>query len=220
MKNNKAKVNYQKKLEDIIGEIELREDSGAAKKPRLLLQACCAPCSSYVLEYISSIFDLDIYFYNPNIFLEDEFDKRAEEFKKLSIRFYEESNLKVIKPEYDAEEFYAATKGLEDELEGGNRCTKCYKLRLEKTAEYAAQNSYDFFGTTLSTSPHKDVNRINQIGAKLEEVYGIRFLYSDFKKKNGYKRSVDLSKELGLYRQDYCGCVYSRDARLKLDKHK
>ena len=174
------------------------------KKPTLLLQACCAPCSSAVIEQLKPYFEITILYYNPNTYPENEFEKRYNEFSKLD-------GFKMMKVDYNHLEFLDIAKGLENEKEGGARCYNCYKLRLKKTATLAKELSFDFFSTTLSISPHKNTHWINEIGLELEKEIGVKFLYSDFKKKDGYKRSITLSKELGMYRQDYCGCEYSKE---------
>lgn len=172
------------------------------KKPTLILQACCGPCSTAVLEQLKPYFDITILYYNPNTYPESEFEKRYSEFSKLN-------GFKMIKIEYNHSEFLEVADGLENEKEGGARCYKCYLLRLQKTATLAKELSFDFFSTTLSISPHKNAKWINEIGLDLEKKYGVKFLYSDFKKKDGYKRSIEISKNLGMYRQEYCGCEYS-----------
>ena len=172
------------------------------KKPTLLLQACCAPCSSAVLEQLVSYFDITILYYNPNTYPEAEFEKRYLEFEKLD-------GFKMMKVDYNHKEFLAISQGLEDVPEGGARCYKCYELRLQKTATLANEIGFDYFSTTLSISPHKNSKWINEIGLSLDKENGSRYLYSDFKKKEGYKRSIQISKDMGLYRQDYCGCEYS-----------
>lgn len=191
--------------------LEIIKKSGTA--PSLLLHSCCAPCSSYVLEYLSEYFSIAIFFYNPNIYPDSEFDYRLEELKK----FTREAGYKakIISPDYDSGEFFDAVRGYENEPEGGARCRICYELRLRKTAETAKKLGFDYFTTTLSISPYKRADWLNEIGGSLEKEYGIGYLYSDFKKKNGYKRSIELSTEYSLYRQDYCGCVYSKAERDK-----
>lgn len=185
-------------------------ENGNQEKSKLLLHACCAPCSSHVLEILESLFDITVFFYNPNISSQDEYEKRKAELH----RFVQEApftrNVKIIDAAYNAEEFYRIAKGLEDAPERGERCYKCYELRMDATAKYAAEKGYDIFTTTLSISPHKNAGWINEIGCRLSERYGVDYYYSDFKKKNGYLRSIELSKEYNLYRQDFCGCVYSR----------
>lgn len=197
--------NYQLILDNTIKEI-LKEN----KRPTLLLHSCCAPCSSYVLEYLSKYFKITIFYYNPNISSEEEYHKRKEEQK----RFIKESNysddIDFIEGDYDNTKFEETIKGLELEKEGGPRCKKCYYLRLEETAKCAKDNNYDYFTTTLSISPYKNAKVLNEIGKELAEKYNIDYLFSDFKKKNGYKRSIELSAIFKLYRQDYCGCIYSK----------
>ena len=181
----------------------------SGERPRLLLQVCCAPCSSYVFEYIARQFDITAFFYNPNIAPEREFSFRLAELR----RFLEEAGHRTVSvdcPPYRPHEFLDAVRGMEDLSEGGDRCRVCYELRLRRTAEAAAAGGYDFFTTTLSISPYKNAAWLNEIGIRLGEEYGVEYLRSDFKKKNGYKRSIELSAQYGLYRQDYCGCIYSK----------
>ena len=178
--------------------------------PSLLLHSCCAPCSSYVLEYLSEYFDITIFYYNPNISPEEEFYKRVSEQKRLINEMPLNRKVKFIEGKYDCEKFYSIAKGLENLKEGGERCFKCYRLRLEETAKTAQKDGFDYFTTTLSISPHKNAQVLNQIGLELEESYSVKYLCSDFKKKNGYKRSCELSEIYGLYRQNYCGCIYSK----------
>ena len=189
-------------------EKKIRELQKTEKKPRLLLQVCCAPCSSYVFEYLAEIFEITAFFYNPNIAPEREFDFRLEELR----RFLGEAGhtAQIQCPVYDPHEFLDAVRGMEHLPEGGERCRVCYELRLRKTAEAARDGGFDFFPTTLSISPYKNAVWLNEIGLRLEEEFGVPYLCSDFKKKNGYKRSIELSKEFDLYRQDYCGCIYSK----------
>lgn len=179
--------------------------------PKLLLHVCCAPCSSHVLEILSQQFDITIYFYNPNITKEPEYEKRIKELKRFVIEAPFAQNIKIIEERYDPDTFFTMAKGLEKEPERGARCYKCYELRLRKTAQYAKAHGFDFFTTTLSISPHKNATWLNDIGASLASTYGVQHLYSDFKKKNGYARSIQLSKEYHLYRQDYCGCIFSEE---------
>ena len=198
------KVNYSLMMETKLKELEAK-----GEKPRLLLHVCCAPCSSYVLEYIARRFDLTLYFYNPNIAPEKEYDFRYREL----VRLLEEcsyTEVKTIREIYDPREFDAIAKGVEGEPEGGARCYKCYRLRLQKTAEAAKSGGFEYFTTTLSISPHKNAEWLNRIGLELETEIGVPYLCSDFKKKGGYQRSIVLSKEHNLYRQDYCGCIYSK----------
>ena len=197
------KVNFQKILDKTIEQIKEQD-----KIPTLLLHSCCAPCSSYVLEYLSSFFKITIFFYNPNISSKEEYQHRIEEQKRLINALSVKHPIDFIEGNYDPDRFYQVTKGFENAPEGGQRCFLCYKLRLEEAAKLA-QNNFDYFTTTLSISPHKNAVKLNDIGDKLSKKYKIPYLYSDFKKKNGYKRSIELSKEYDLYRQDYCGCVYS-----------
>lgn len=171
-------------------------------KPRLLLHACCAPCSSYVLEFLKSSFEITIYFYNPNIDSLAEYEKRFNEFSKLG-------NYSIIKADYNPKAFSDIAKGLEDIPEGGKRCWACYEERLESSAIIAREGNFDYFTTTLSISPYKNADRINEIGDNLAKIYDVKFLYSNFKKDDGYKKSIALSKQYGLYRQDYCGCIFS-----------
>lgn len=211
------KQNYQIILDKTIEKI-----TADKRRPRLLLHCCCAPCSSYVLEYLSSIFDITMYFYNPNIAPEEEFNFRADELMRLINEMPLKSKPKIIKAEYEPERFYNIAKGLETIPEGGERCFKCYELRLRKTAAAAKEGNFDYFTTTLSISPHKNAQKLNEIGKALEEEFGCAYLFSDFKKRNGYRRSCELSEKYRLYRQDYCGCVYSkaeRDKRVNSNLH-
>ena len=176
----------------------------------LLLHACCAPCSSAVLERIANHFKVAIFYYNPNITDEVEYKKRIAEIRKFISVFKTKYKISLIEGKYDPEKFLSMAKGLENEPERGNRCYKCYELRLEESAKVAEELGYEYFCTTLTLSPHKNSNWLNEIGENLGEKYKPTYLYSDFKKKNGYKRSIELSKEYNLYRQDYCGCIYSK----------
>lgn len=200
-------------------DVELREISKSGKRPRLLLHACCAPCSSYVLEYLSRFFDITLYFYNPNITPAEEYAYRAEELSRLVFEMGLDEVASLVVSDYNSDEFYNIASGLEDAPEGGARCARCYRLRLEASAKYAAKCGFDYFTTTLSISPYKNSRWLNEIGAELSEEYGVKYLYSDFKKKNGYKRSCELSEMHGLYRQDYCGCEFSRIQRDKKNNH-
>ena len=177
---------------------------------RLLLHACCAPCSSAVLERLADYFTISIFYYNPNIGDYDEYQKRLEELKRFVSLCKTKYPVEVIEGKYDPERWNNMAVGLENEPERGKRCFECYKLRLEETSRYAEENNYPYFCTTLTLSPHKNSNWINEIGEDLNNKYNTNYLYSDFKKKNGYKRSIELSKEYNLYRQDYCGCIYSK----------
>lgn len=202
------KRNYQKELESI-----LLENTSEQKVPTLLLHSCCAPCSSYVLEYLSEFFRITVFYYNPNIYPEQEYGKRVEEQKSLIERMSAVNPISFEEGRYDKERFYRMAKGLEKEKEGGERCFRCYELRLREAAKLAKEKGFDYFTTTLTISPLKNAQKLNAIGEKLAEEYGIGWLPSDFKKKDGYKRSVELSREYGLYRQDYCGCVFSKRER-------
>ena len=208
------KRNYQKELDRLIE--GLREEG---RIPKLLLHSCCAPCSSYVLEYLRQYFDITVLYYNPNITEREEYEKRAAEQKRLIREMNEEADgdckNRILAEEgrYDPERFFAAAKGLELVPEGGERCFKCYEIRLREAARIAREQGFDYFTTTLTISPLKNADKLNEIGNRLAEEYGVAFLPSDFKKKNGYKRSVELSEKYGLYRQDYCGCVFSKAER-------
>jgi len=204
------KENYQRKLEKVLESLADRED-----RPRLLLHSCCAPCSSYVLEYLNRGFDIAVYYFNPNIAPAEEFERRVAEQIRLAEALPHEGRVEVIRGEYEPGVFYDAVRGHEGDPEGGERCGICFRLRLEAAAKLAAQRGDDFFTTTLTISPLKDAQRLNAIGMELAEQYGVSWLPSDFKKKNGYKRSCELSAEYGLYRQDYCGCVFSKRDAMK-----
>ncbi len=199
------KENYQIILNKTIENI--KKDNA---DPSLLLHSCCAPCSSYVLEYLSEYFNITIFYYNPNISPEEEFFKRVNEQKRLIKEMPLKHTVKFIEGTYEPNRFFELADGLEDIPEGGERCFKCYRLRLEETAKLAKENGFDYFTTTLSISPHKNAQILNTIGAELSERYGVNYLFSDFKKRNGYKRSCELSEIYGLYRQNYCGCVFSK----------
>lgn len=198
------KVNYQKELEKLISEHEK-----AGEVPKLFLHSCCAPCSSYCLEYLSRYFRITDFYYNPNITDEAEYRKREEELGKLIKEQPHLHEVQFVRGKYEPDRFFEIARGLEDCPEGGERCFRCFELRLRETARMAAQGGYDYFTTTLTISPLKNAQKLNEIGMRLAEEYGIRWLPSDFKKKSGYLRSIELSKDYGLYRQDYCGCVYS-----------
>ena len=201
-------INYQKQLDELLDEIQ-----ASGKTPHLLLHSCCAPCSSYVLEYLSKYFKITVFYYNPNIEPEKEYKKRALEQKRLVHQMTLKNPVEFIEGEYKPADFYNSVKGLEHIPEGGERCFACYRLRLEKTAELASQLGADYFTTTLSISPLKNADVINKIAAELSEKYHVKNLPSDFKKKEGYKRSIVLSVIFSLYRQDYCGCIFSRNER-------
>ncbi len=200
---NEKKINYHKVMLDEIKEIQKNN-----LKPKLLLHSCCAPCSTYVLKYLSKYFEIEIYFFNPNIFPKEEFLNRLNEQIKLVQSM--DLKYKVTNEGYDAKEFYNSVKGYEHLGEGSERCHKCFSLRLEKCAYYAKNNNFDYFTTTLTVSPLKNSKIINEIGKTLEEKHNIKYLYSDFKKDNGYKQGVQLSNEYNLYRQNYCGCSFSK----------
>ena len=200
-----ANVNYQKELEKLI-----EGQQKAGRVPRLFLHACCAPCSSYVLEYLSRFFSVTVFFYNPNISPKEEYEKRVSEIQRLIREMEFVHPVAFIEGEYKPEDFYEMARGLEDVPEGGERCFRCYRLRMEEAARLAEQGDYDYFTTTLSISPLKNAGKINEIGQELSQIYKVEHLPSDFKKKNGYKRSIELSHEYGLYRQNYCGCVFSK----------
>ncbi|MCI9448214.1 MAG: epoxyqueuosine reductase QueH [Lachnospiraceae bacterium] len=228
------KRNYQKEMDGIIDRLQ-----AGGTVPTLLLHSCCAPCSSYVLEYLSCCFQITVLYYNPNIYPEEEYWKRVEEQKRFIRQFSEQiSNrnkeegtayqpvggvgkestprfypIGFVEGSFEPDRFYGLVKGLEDVPEGGERCFRCYELRLREAAEYARRLGMDYFTTTLSISPLKNAERLNEIGERLAGEYGISYLCSDFKKKDGYKRSVELSKEYGMYRQDYCGCIFSKQER-------
>lgn len=197
-------MNYDLEMENQIKNI--------STKNKLLLHACCAPCSSAVLERISKYFDITILYYNPNITEPEEYEKRLNEIenfvKKLNLK-----NIKVLRGRYNPKEFFDISVGLEKEKERGKRCYKCYELRLKETAKAAEELNFDYFTTTLSISPYKNSKWLNEIGENLNKEFKPTYLYADFKKKNGYKRSIELSQEYGLYRQDYCGCIYSKKER-------
>jgi len=196
--------NAQQKLDELIGKLD-------GRRPTILLHACCAPCSSYVLEYLSRYFDITLYFYNPNMDTLEEYRKRADELNRLAFKMKLQAPVRVVVEEYDHDVFCEMAKGLEDEPERGSRCLKCYELRLRKAAEFMkAAGCFEYFGTTLTLSPLKSAEAINKIGKQIETETGVTYLETDFKKKNGYLRSIELSEEYGLYRQDYCGCKYSK----------
>lgn len=196
-------MNYDILMEEEIKKIE-------KESPTLLLHACCAPCSSTVLERLGDIFEITIFYYNPNITDQKEYQKRLDEIHMFISKFKTKNKIKILDGRYDPNEFLNMAKGLENEPERGRRCYKCYKLRLDETAKVAKELDFDYFTTTLSLSPHKNSNWINEIGENLDKKYNTKYLYSDFKKKNGYKRSIELSNIYDLYRQNYCGCIYSK----------
>ena len=207
-KVNEMKENYQKILDETIAGLEER-----GEVPKLLLHSCCAPCSSYVLEYLSNYFYITVLYYNPNIYPEDEYYHRAVEQKRFIKEFPTKYPVTFVEGNFEPERFYETVKGYENIREGGERCFRCYELRLREAAEYAKKLNCDYFTTTLSISPMKNAAKLNEIGGMLAEEYGIPYLYSDFKKRDGYKRSTIISAEYGMYRQDYCGCVFSKRER-------
>lgn len=199
------KINYQKELDKVIEQIK-REDI----TPSLLLHSCCAPCSSYTLEYLSDYFSITVLYYNPNITKSEEYEKRKAEQKRLISSMPAKNKISFLDCDYQPKEFFDIAKGYENCREGGERCFRCYRLRLEKTASLAKENGFDYFCTTLSISPLKNAQKINEIGLEIEKEQGVKWLVSDFKKREGYKRSIELSVKYDLYRQNYCGCVYSK----------
>ena len=203
-------TNYAMVLEQTLKEIRT-----TGSRPRLLLHACCAPCSSYTLEYLTAYFDVTLFFYNPNISPKEEYDFRAAELARFVREHPACAEVKLTVPDYDPAPFFAAAKGYEDEPEGSERCKRCYRLRLAEAARAAKDGGFAYFCTTLSISPYKNAEALNEIGGALAEEVGVPYLYSDFKKKGGYLRSIALSKEYGLYRQNYCGCVFSKAAAEK-----
>ena len=204
------KRNYQKELESLTEKLEKEK-----RMPTLLLHSCCAPCSSYVIEYLSRYFEITVFYYNPNIFPAEEYWKRVEEQKRFIEQIECQNPIRFLEGTFDPERFYAMAEGLEEIPEGGERCFRCYRLRLEETARRAAEGKFDYFTTTLTISPLKNAEKLNEIGEETADIYQVAFLNSDFKKKNGYKRSIELSREYGLYRQDYCGCEFSLREREK-----
>lgn len=205
------KINYNIKMKEEIDKLD--------SKARLLLHSCCAPCSTQVIKRLMENFNIEVFFFNPNIYPKDEYMKRLEEQRRL----VNEMGLdyRVVDIGFKDELFYESIKGLEHLGEGSERCNNCFELRLRETAKYARENNFDYFATTLTISPMKNAQVINKIGEKTAEEYGVKFLYSDFKKENGFKKSIEISKDFDLYRQDYCGCVFSkreRDERLKENK--
>lgn len=197
------KINYQKQLDKIIEEL-------GDEVPSLLLHTCCAPCSSYCIEYLAEYFNITVLYYNPNIYPEAEYLKRKAEQKRLISEMKTKYPVKMLDCDFESEKFYQMVKGMENCREGGERCFKCYRLRLQKTAIEAKKNGFDYFTTSLTISPLKNAQKINEIGEELAIEYNVKWLPSDFKKREGYKRSIELSKEYNLYRQNYCGCVFSK----------
>lgn len=202
------KQNYQKRLEETI---RLHQEKNSV--PTLLLHSCCAPCSSYCLEYLSEYFKITVFYYNPNIYPEEEYGKRVEEQRRFIERLPVKHPISFVEGAYEKERFYQMAKGLEDVKEGGERCFLCYELRLRESAKLAKQMGMDYFTTTLSISPLKNAEKLNEIGECIAKEYDVSYLSSDFKKKNGYQRSVELSEQYGMYRQNYCGCIFSKKQR-------
>lgn len=207
------KRNYQKELEQVIAGLK-------GEAPRLLLHSCCAPCSSYVLEYLSRYFQITVRYFNPNISPAEEYQKRLDEQARLIAAMPMEYKASLQSPGYEPSAFYQAVKGLEQIPEGGERCFACFALRLEDAARAAKEGGFDYFTTTLSISPLKNAQKLNEIGETMGEKYGVRWLPGDFKKKEGYKRSIVLSQEYGLYRQNYCGCVFSKKEAMEREAGK
>ena len=205
---NVQKINYQKELDKILKRLE---EEG--RVPTLLIHSCCAPCSSYCLETLSEDFAITVFYYNPNIYPPEEYHMRAKEQERFIAEFPTKYPVSFVEGAYDTQRFYDMAKGMEEIPEGGERCFACYRLRLSEAASYAKAHGFDFFTTTLSISPLKNAQKLNEIGERLAGEYGVAYLVSDFKKRNGYKRSTELSKIYGLYRQDYCGCIYSKNQR-------
>lgn len=210
------KINYQSVLDNTIKKI-----TSENRVPTLIIHSCCAPCSSYVLEYLSQYFKITVLYYNPNIFPREEYEYRISEQERLIKTMNFVNAVRLIGSDYTPEDFFNAVKGFEKEPEGGRRCELCFEVRLRYTAALAKKMNFDYFTTTLSISPLKNAQVLNELGVSIGQEYGVEYLQSDFKKRNGYKRSVELSKEYGLYRQDYCGCVYSKAERdgLKQDRN-
>lgn len=198
-------VPVQKRMDRLLNELKLNNI-----RPALLLHVCCAPCSSYVLEYLSEYFDITVFFYNPNITPKEEYDHRVRELMRLVSEMGLSEKVRIVEGEYEPELFFARTKGLEQEPEGGARCEECFHLRLQKACEYAAAHDYDYVTTTLTISPLKNADLLNCVGNEEGKKAGVTYLDSDFKKKNGYKRSIELSAIHNLYRQNYCGCIFSK----------
>ena len=205
-------INYQLETDRIIKSLD--------HVPTLLLHACCAPCSSYVLEYLSEYFSVTVYFYNPNITENSEYEKRKNELKRLVKEKSFSNPVKMIDGDYSPEVFFNMSKGLEDCPEGSERCFLCYEQRMRSTALLAKELNFEYFCTTLSVSPHKNAVKLNEIGASLSNEFGVPYLFSDFKKRGGYKRSIELSRQFGLYRQNYCGCIFSRIQSERKEKEK
>jgi predicted adenine nucleotide alpha hydrolase (AANH) superfamily ATPase len=201
-------MNAQQTLDRLLNTL-----SSEKERPSLLLHACCAPCSSYVLEYLSRYFRITLFFYNPNIAPAEEYEARLAELRRLVHEMGLDSDVSILEGNYAPDRFSALAEGLEALPEGGTRCSLCYRMRLSETARVATEGGFDYFCTTLSISPYKNAAWLNEIGQDEGEKHGVKYLVSDFKKKNGYKRSCELSAEYGLYRQDYCGCIYSKQVK-------
>lgn len=202
------KVNYQVMLDGIIKDILEK-----GQTPRLLMHSCCAPCSSYCLSYLAEYFSITVLYYNPNISPEEEYYKRVREQVRLAGKLPVKNKISFVEGEYEPLKFFQMAEGMEDMPEGGIRCFKCYEMRQRKAAEYALAHGFDYFTTTLSVSPYKNAQVLNETGLKLEKEYGVKYLVSDFKKKGGYQKSIQYSKEYNLYRQNYCGCIFSKRER-------
>lgn len=200
-------VNYQKELDRMIENLTER-----GEVPALLMHSCCAPCSSYCLSYLAEYFHITIYYYNPNIYPETEYQKRVKEQQRLIQELPVKYPITFLEGPYDPERFFAMAEGMEQIPEGGERCFHCYEMRQREAALAAKEGGFDYFTTTLSVSPHKNAQKLNEIGLRLQEEYGVKYLVSDFKKRGGYLKSIELSREYDLYRQNYCGCVYSNPA--------
>ncbi len=209
------KRNYQKELDQIIA-----ENTTKNLRPKLLLHVCCAPCSSYVLEYLSDLFEITVYYYNPNIGDKAEYEKRLAEVERFITEAFPAGKIAFIAGEYNPFDFYEAVRGFEQLGEGSERCRKCFALRLSKTAQLASRGGFDCFTTTLTISPLKNASVLNEEGERAAEIWGVPFLPSDFKKRDGYKRSIELSAEYGLYRQNYCGCEFSRKEASEREKQR
>lgn len=210
-------INYQKVMEELI-----RDNCSETVVPRLLLHSCCAPCSSYCISCLAEYFHVTVFYYNPNIYPPEEYWMRAAEQKRFVEQYPTKYPVSYIEAPYESDRFYEMARGMEDIPEGGERCFACYEMRLKKSAEYASLHGFDFFTTTLSISPLKNAQKLNEIGAKLAEQFHVQYLYSDFKKKDGYKKSTEISKEYQMYRQYYCGCVFSkrdRDRQIAAEDH-
>ncbi len=197
--------NFQRELDRLLERL-----AAEGRVPRLFLHSCCAPCSSYVLEYLSKYFEITVFYYNPNIYPPKEYDERLAEVRRLVSKMEFAHPVTVVAGVYDPALFFDAVKGLEAEKEGGARCERCFRLRLMEAARLAKDGGYDYFTTTLTVGPKKDARLLNELGEEIGSMYGVAYLNSDFKKKNGHFRSLELSEQYGLYRQDYCGCVFSR----------